>query len=1015
MSKNRCFPHMLVLFLLGLLVLSGAWFLHSAAWAQPSGVMIQGRPMSPEDMERMKAEAMRRMQEAQANAKAKKEEPKKDEKKDDKGKKDDKPKEEKKDDVKVFKRPTEPPQPPRPEELKAAPDADGLVQFSFQGQRWVDVLQWYADVAKLSFDYQELPGDFLNLTTQRKHTLAETRDLLNRHLLARGFTMLLKGEVLNVVKIDKLDPSLVPRAEADDLEDYAPHDFVRVTFHLPSSLEPAKAAEDVKILLSPNAKVKPLLASKRLLVIDAVANLRDVRDLMYAEQMASDSIIKPREYHIKYRRADYVADQVMVVLGLDPSSRKTPQELQIEQQRMQMIQQLQKKGKDISKAILKEGPQVYIAVNRRNNTLLVNADPEVWGVIERTIKLIDVPGDSMDDTGLATGPLSLKKYQTVTASTESIINALQEIGDLNPSTQLQSDSKSKTIYAYATPADHEKIRKIIDRLDGSGRSATVIWLRRLPADQVAGTIQALFVGEEKKENTRSRRSYYYDYFGRSREPEKEETGFKALADVENNRILLWANESELEEVKKLLVQLGELPSGESANPNKVRVLDYQNSEAAERLLRRLDSAWSGGNRLRIHLPEKEEESKQPLQEKKEPVTPASGKDQLTGPIIDSMFDKMDGNASVRGARLQFAVLRAESEGVDQGPVAVTTVADEGANPTDSTPEKSEAKPADEAPPIDVIVTPDGRIVLRSNDPLALDELENLMSELAPPEPEFHVFTLKNASPYWVVGYLEQYFEEELNGQDEQQFSPWGYYQGGRTSDTGPTTLSKPRLLRFIHDIDTNTIVVQNASSNQLRVIEELIKIYDRPMKEESVSSRHTEAIKIKYSKAADIAVALKEVFRDLLSSKDKEFQGKGQQQSRSSTTYYRLFGGFNNDKEQKKPSAVKIAFEGALSIGVDELSNTLIISTQEEVWENVRQIVERLDEAARPDTVVQVHEVSTLISPAELQRALSKALGEPWPGGKPQQGKAQAGDKGNGKPKEQNGGQNNRQRERSSN
>jgi len=175
----------------------------------------------------------------------------------------------KEDEVKTIKRPTDKPNPLDVDRVKIQTDANGLVQFSYNGHPWPTVMQDYAGAARLTFDWQELPADYLNLITQRKYSLLEARDLLNRHLLARGFTMIVHGELLSVVKIDKLDPSLIPRVSPDDLEDYPPYDFVRVRFDLPQSMDPAKAKEDVTVLLSPNAKVTPLLATKRLLVIDA--------------------------------------------------------------------------------------------------------------------------------------------------------------------------------------------------------------------------------------------------------------------------------------------------------------------------------------------------------------------------------------------------------------------------------------------------------------------------------------------------------------------------------------------------------------------------------------------------------------------------------------------------------------------------------------------------------------------------------------------------------------------------
>ena len=457
-----------VLLLLSLLL---TWFIADRA-AHAQVQMMPGRMPTEEEISKLPPEIQSKIRERMAQMRGgggppqppKPEEPKKEET----------PKEEKKDEQKkedsapVTTRPTEPPSPPNPEELKAAPDENGLVQFSFKGQPWKDVLQWYADVAGRSFDWQELPGDYLNLTTTRKHTLDETRDLLNRHLLARGFTMVARGEVLSVFKIEKLDPSLIPRVEPDDLEDHLPHDFVRVRFQLPNGMDPAKAQEDVKVLLSPHAKVVPLLATRRLLVIDAVGNLRDVRDLMYDEQMAETSYLKPREFILEHRDAEYIADQVLIVLGLDPASRKNPMELQLEQARLQLYTQMQQKGKDVSDLLKKDGPKVYIAVNRRRNSILVNAPPDVMPTIERTIKQLDQPDDAQF-LGGPTAPggdrLSMKSHKTITAGVDSVVKALNEIARLDPRTQLQSDSKNNTIYAFATETDHAKIEEMIKQLD----------------------------------------------------------------------------------------------------------------------------------------------------------------------------------------------------------------------------------------------------------------------------------------------------------------------------------------------------------------------------------------------------------------------------------------------------------------------------------------------------------------------------------------------------------------------
>jgi hypothetical protein len=166
-----------------------------------------------------------------------------------------------------------------------------------------------------------------------------------------------------------------------------------------------------------------------------------------------------------------------------------------------------------------------------------------------------------------------------------------------------------------------------------------------------------------------------------------------------------------------------------------------------------------------------------------------------------------------------------------------------------------------------------------------------------------------------------------------------------------------------------------------------VEIYDQAAPEDAVRKRHTEIVQVKYSRANDIASALKEVYRDLLSSKDKEFQNNNREGDRGGggprPIFYSLGGG-GSDKSKAAP--VKMSFEGALSVGVDSVSNTLIISAEEAIFDNVKEIITQLDERAKPDTVVQVHQLTGSISAEGLQKALTSAIAKPWQGGKPEEG-----------------------------
>ena len=86
-----------------------------------------------------------------------------------------------------------------------------------------------------------------------------------------------------------------------------------------------------------------------------------------------------------------------VLFGLDPKSRPSQMDLQLQQQKLQLMTQMQQQGKDVSRMLKPDGPPIYLAVNRQTNSILANAPPEYMQTIERAIKALDVPA-----TGAAT-------------------------------------------------------------------------------------------------------------------------------------------------------------------------------------------------------------------------------------------------------------------------------------------------------------------------------------------------------------------------------------------------------------------------------------------------------------------------------------------------------------------------------------------------------------------------------------------------------------------------------------
>ena len=224
---------------------------------------------------------------------------------------------------KPIQHPTKPPKPPDPEELKVRPDADGKLQFNFNNQPWQPVLEWLAERSSMSLDWQELPGDYLNLKSRQRYTVRETRDLINLHLLARGYTLLCNGEVLSVANIKKLDPSRVPRVTPEELDKRDPHEFVKVSFPLDWLMADA-IIEELNPMKSPNGKLTPLKSTNRLEALDAVINLREIRALLSDVQSADNQQRLVREFVLQYARASEVLEQLQTLLGPDAKGEGTP-------------------------------------------------------------------------------------------------------------------------------------------------------------------------------------------------------------------------------------------------------------------------------------------------------------------------------------------------------------------------------------------------------------------------------------------------------------------------------------------------------------------------------------------------------------------------------------------------------------------------------------------------------------------------------------------------------------------
>lgn len=669
--------------------------------------------------------------------------------------------------------------------------------------------------------------------------------------------------------------------------------------------------------------------------------------------------------------------------------------MQFQQQMQQMMQQMQQgmqQAKTGGGATSKPG-EVRLLANERENSILATAPPDKMAIVAQAVRTLDVQSSQEH---LLQNLQRMQVYRLSGIDPQSLVDLLDEVGNLDPTTKLQIDGKNKSIVAYASLADHLTIKMLVDRLDGTGRKFQVIPLRKLEADYVAGTIEFMMAGGEKEKTQTRGNPFYFDYgynpYGSRGSSQTDNSDkFRVDADVENNRLLLWANEIELREIENLLMKLGEI-SPPGGNRSTQRYIDNLDADDADQLLERIRRIWPGisPNELiiddaapssRSRRPEPSESSAPPESRNESSSKKPSAKTK-SSKTAKPRTEPVDARAAAQGTTHE--VLLSVVDDVQKTPddSAVDAVEEPSTAPQEPIDNRKRAAQSERLSraPVHIRRGSDGRFILESQDTEALDRLEELLLEAAPPKRDYKVFYLKYPTTwaYSVELSLKDFFEEEKK-KTSSGFNPfYGSRYGVDNTQESSRRLSKRKPLKFISDSDSGTIIVQGADTQQLKIIEELINIYDQPLATDGKQVRKTQIFTLKYSKATTIAESIKDVYRDLLSTNDKAYQNQqGKEGQKPPERNYTFVYGNSGDGDKGKQQETPIKFKGLLSLGVDDISNTIIVSAPESLLENVSELIEQLDNAARPTNSVHVVKVDSRINSSDLQKRLSKIFTKP--------------------------------------
>jgi hypothetical protein len=897
----------------------------------------------------------------------------------------------------------------RPATVGAKHSPGETVRLEFRDQPWMAVLEWLAETRKLNLDWQQLPQGTLNLVSTKEYSIEEAEDLINMQLLARGFTLLQRGEVLRVAPLAKMDITLVPKVTPEELATLPRHRFVRVSFPLDWMIAD-EAANEFKPLVSPYGQLFPMASSNRLEAMDAVVNLRELHRLLTRAEADEGRRERVAEFRLEHRKAQEVAVKVRQLLGLPPQEAADVNTLtQLDIEKTKLRSEAVKQLGTSAQPLLQDKPDVHLVVNEEENSILVNGRPDKIEIARQAIQAMDKPLPPGESAWESINRVKVYEVNGFDPSTVAqLMQSLQRRGNLDKDTRIQHEAAYNRLVVFASPEDQVTIANVIASFRTQGRRAEVLPLARIDPQYASKAVQLVLKNPDRPQSAPGVAS---------------EGKFQVEPDVKHKRLLLWATPAEVAEVREFLTRLGESFSTAQAG-TQMHVVHLRGAKAAE-VTKRLKRVWN-------------EISDAPLVVEGEPAEPAVlSAAQLATPVtqpaaIAPVASQPVATASTTVAQpdattASVAQPTASAESIIQTAATVAQPAasnpsitqaaapppavTQSAAPAPATtqpaqvtqPPASNTQPAAPATPASetdktiepmsdrTIARPTAQFVVQQKPVSEPAAVQQAASEVTQPALDVTSANTEPMAPVRVITgedgdmvivsrdpvaaeTAKEFVEQIVPGEGDVQVIQLKHAQATmvktqldtlleHTRSYDSSTLSSDSPLRIESDLRTNRLIVQHATARQMRLINEMVPQLDQPEQEDSRLVRQQRIYRAQRKRAAEIAEIVKEVYRDLLSSSDKVFAGRETSQPFG---YNRALAATTKSPE----------YQGLLAVGVDDEGNTLILSAPAYIMEEVMKVVLLVDASAGGERVVVVP-LKAGTARASLGEALKRMLAKP--------------------------------------
>lgn len=585
-------------------------------------------------------------------------------------------------------------------------------------------------------------------------------------------------------------------------------------------------------------------------------------------------------------------------------------------------------------ALLSLFPQATLVTDRRDKVLVATATPEQHRTIETVV-------NQMNGADLSTDRPVPKTYRLIQADGKTVINVLEDLFETVDEVRLSLDVVNQAVVAIARPDQHQLIEQALADLDPKEGAAAytlqVYPVEDLDEEQVRQVVDDLLVdrfpgskvhheaatgnllvttnqaGHTLVEGAMAR-------FGRPEpreadvfqltylEPFTAQTAIENLvssrypneinqpivyADEDTQQLWVQASKTQLAEMRTLLMKMGErgleTSDRRAANPN-LRIIPV--GDNVEETIKRIQDLWPKirRNPIRIMRPE--------------------GTSMLPN-LPSSEFR----NASLGRPNHVLTALR--EDGASQN--KTTQDQPETEKPAASSPAqkalpKTAVTQSSSDVPAVVIVPGDGQLTIASDDAEALDQLESLLRAMhsrpggGGRNQDFGVYQLTNAGAVDVSTTLQQIFDDSK----------------GLISFGGVVMVPDERL---------NALIVYASRADRGR-IEQLLEILDSENYEDTRRSFRTEVVPLQYASADRVEDVIQGVYA-------------AERTSGGARGNIAIPKGVPSNVASVLRQINAAASSPLLTVEVQTDTNSLVIKAPQELLDEVKDLIERLDNASR--------------------------------------------------------------------